>query len=656
MGGPGFLSRASAWAPLLTFLLFSCSLDRGALSFGDAGTPDGGGGLVCPPGYEDANGDPSDGCECQFIAEMDVCNGLDDDCDPTSADGSEDESLGAACDGRDDDFCSNGTTGCGPDGTVTCMGDVATPELCDDTLGDENCNGTVDEGCACTGSETRPCGLSEGACMEGVQTCVGGTWSDCEGGVDPIDELCNGADDNCNGMIDEPFPTLGASCVVGDGVCRRMGRNVCNGAMDGVTCSEMPGTPSDEQCNGMDDDCDAMVDETFTDLGDACTVGTGACARSGTRICNARGTGTRCSATAGSAGSETCNGMDDDCDGMTDEGLGLGDACTEGTGDCERSGSVVCASGGGTECDATPGAAGSEACGGGDEDCDGNTDEGFMLGTSCMVGTGDCQATGMIVCDGASSTRCNATEGTAGTEVCGGGDEDCDGNTDEVSESCTTNGCSGTRPCGGMCTPDAGEVEAEICDDADQDCDGMVDEDFDIGDACVDGLCAGTWACAPGGGRTCIAISGGSESCNAEDDDCDGNIDESDACGSSCSVVGSFGGSIYLACTNQGTLDEAEAWCATRGGPWRIASLETNEEVTEVYAMVSSINSRWWVGLRATGDDWVWESGADAPDSGTPPWRSDPDPGETCGHLRSGELDDEPCDTDRRVICEAPAP
>ena len=641
-------------------LSFGCSLDRGALHFGDAGRLDAGdAGLICPPGYVNANRDPSDGCECQFISELDVCNGLDDDCDPESADGSEDESLGVACDGRDPDFCAGGRTGCGLDGEVVCMDDEPTPELCDGLMGDENCNGTVDEGCDCVGSETRPCGLDVGACMEGVQTCEDGTWSSCVGGVDPVDERCNGLDDNCDGTTDEPWPGLGATCVVGRGECRRSGNNICNPTADGIVCSVEPGAPSTEQCNNLDDDCDGRVDEDFGNLGDACSAGVGACVRMGTFVCNPGGTATQCSASAGMGGTEACNGIDDDCDSRVDEGLGLGDACSNGTGDCRREGVIVCAAGGLTTCNAVAGTPGTERCGAGDEDCDGRTDEGFMLGTACMSGVGDCAASGMVVCDGPTSTRCNAMEGTPGTEMCGGGDEDCDGNTDEITTSCRVNGCNGTQMCGGMCTPNPGEVDPETCDGSDEDCDGMTDEDFDLGSSCTSGSCTGRWQCDGSGGRECDVSGGGtSESCNAADDDCDGDIDEGTVCGASCSVVGGHGGSIYLACTGSRDLGDAEDYCAARGA-WRIASLETDAERQAVADLVAPINgNQWWVGLRATAGDWSWASGTDEDDAGTPPWASDPGPGASCGALAASSrlLTTLSCGTTRRFICEAPAP
>ncbi|HPA57059.1 MAG TPA: hypothetical protein PLT70_06485, partial [bacterium] len=75
-------------------------------------------------------------------------------------------------------------------------------------------------------------------------------------------ELCNGIDDTCDGLTDDSFAELGNSC--GTGMCGG-GAMVCSD--DGLSeiCSTMPGGPSDssnpEECNGIDDDCDGETDE-----------------------------------------------------------------------------------------------------------------------------------------------------------------------------------------------------------------------------------------------------------------------------------------------------------------------------------------------------------------------------------------------------------
>ena len=139
-------------------------------------------------------------------------------------------------------------------------------------------------------------------------------------------------------------------------------------------CSEKPGEPGLETCDGVDDDCDGEVDEGF-DLGAACTSGLGACEVPGVLVCSAPQR-TQCDAVPGTPQAEARNGIDDDCDGVVDNGLGLGDACTVGVGACLSAGLVVCDALFGTTCSATPGLPSMESCDGVDDDCNGATDEG----------------------------------------------------------------------------------------------------------------------------------------------------------------------------------------------------------------------------------------------------------------------------------------
>jgi len=195
-------------------------------------------------------------------------------------------------------------------------------------------------------------------------TCHDGLDNDCDGLVDFADPacqktdeagLCNGLDDDNDVQVDEDFLGLGDLCTVGVGFCERQGTMVCNKAGNGTECSVIPGpksvenTPGTGKCvDGIDNNCDGkvdlddpncqtaeicdgldnngngLVDETFANLGQPCSVGVGECASAGAFICSADKTGTLCNAAPklgtpeGPAGVTCADGIDNDCDGLTD--------------------------------------------------------------------------------------------------------------------------------------------------------------------------------------------------------------------------------------------------------------------------------------------------------------------------------------------------
>jgi Putative metal-binding motif len=174
-------------------------------------------------------------------------------------------------------------------------------------------------------------------------------------------EKCNGADDDCDGKIDEDFPGLGVACDDGEkGVCKGEGVISCNTAETGTECklTTNGGSASTEVCNSLDDDCDGKVDETLDCDDTPCTP----------------------------TGSEVCNAVDDDCDDKVDEAdPNLGHECGKNIGVCTPgmqrcvAGMLRCVGG------VMPGV---EICNGKDDDCDGEIDNEAPCpeGNACIEG------------------------------------------------------------------------------------------------------------------------------------------------------------------------------------------------------------------------------------------------------------------------------
>ena len=373
----------------------------------------------------------------------------------------------------------------------------------------KTCNSGDTQACYTGGPGTQDVGV----CQAGKRTCVDGTWGACVGEIIPKGEECNNIDDDCNGQVDDregcqkctqdqDCPPERSSCRAGvcillckdDSICvdqERCLQGFCQPCLDGGRRS------SKEVCNGKDDDCDGVVDNGLAPRscynGPAGTAGVGRC-KAGTQACKG-GVWGACTDEVKPA-TETCNGKDDDCDGSIDEipsqSCYGGPSGTAGKGVC-RQGTRSCRNAQWTSCvgEVRPS---TESCNTKDDDCDGSIDEGCSCvdgkTRSCGTNTGLCR-TGTQTCRGGQWGSC-VGEIKPKTEICEGSvDEDCDGQVDEgcscvdrKTRTCgkNTGECkTGTETCqGGQWGSCVGEVKpaTEICNGKDDNCDGKIDETY----------------------------------------------------------------------------------------------------------------------------------------------------------------------------------
>jgi hypothetical protein len=275
-------------------------------AYQDGSTADGDGGDGGPA----TDGTPTDARPpCIPPGTPEVCNELDDDCD-----GLIDEDFDLSNDPFNCGECGNICAE--PNADVVCQAGECVrlncwvgykdldpdepgceyrcpvyPETPEDCNGiDEDCDGETDEPADLVAPPADLCRDTAGTPCENVAPVCATrgnppvtTWycdyppqvefdPDLPNGIVLQETLCDGHDGDCDGVADDPFTDLGQTCDNGAmGACRDVGIRACdpNDATQtycdfSVLPDPDPLAPRPEMCNGVDDDCDGIVDNPDT--------------------------------------------------------------------------------------------------------------------------------------------------------------------------------------------------------------------------------------------------------------------------------------------------------------------------------------------------------------------------------------------------------
>ena len=459
--------------------------DPGAacLSYGDAGsfcgTPcqdD----AACPEGYVCGGAAATGHCTPQEPGDC-SCNTL-----------ATQLSLETTCNATNEAGSCQGVRACTQEGLSACDAALPATELCDGL--DNDCDGETDGENALDCVQYYPDTDGDGFGI-GVGQCLcenpgpgwgaaGGDCNDLSTAVFPgASEVCNFADDDCNGLTDDNsalgctnyYPDTDGDGYGGDAaeecLCSPPTSDFLTVGGDCDDLKQETNPEATEVCDGVDNNCDGFIDEEnavgctvyYVDK-DGDTYGQNSkfkCLCSPDTLYTAV-KGGDCNDTKPEIHPlvpEVCNALDDNCDGETDEDGTLGcavffkDADEDGIGDSEDS-KCFCApqfpytASAGGDCndgssDAVPG--GIEICDGLDNDCDGGTDNGGGL-IGCtdyyVDGDGDTFGTGLPAClclpDGTHNAvqggDCNDDDESAypgAQETCAAGDENCNNQINE---------------------------------------------------------------------------------------------------------------------------------------------------------------------------------------------------------------------------------
>jgi predicted CxxxxCH...CXXCH cytochrome family protein len=420
---------------------------------------------------------------------------IDNDCDRQI------DSLDSTCkdpclDKDGDGYGVNGHPTCPNGSEVDCDDSKKTinPGMFDDNCDnvDNNCSGTADDEyiSSQTSCGTGACAaIGERSCQNGVEvnTCVSGS-PQIEGPMGDVS--CGDSSDNdCDGLADMTDSSCLTSCLDDDE--DGYGENddpSCQ--FSGFDCDDFnpdinPGM-LDDNCDTIDNSCSGTPDDDYEIISTSC--GTGACSSAGQMICQDGIEVDTCSPGSAAASDVTCDGIDDDCDGIMDEDYQTS-VTNCGISICFSTGLMTCQ--GGNEVDTcvpgallTEGPPGDPSCSDSlDNDCDGLTDSSDDACISVMSATSsDNDGDGFTVLDG----DCNDNDNTMypfAPKLCDGKDNNCDGKRDFTTDEDKDN--DGVPWCRDDCDDDnpfifpgnqEGPVGDPSCSDGfDNDCDRLTD-------------------------------------------------------------------------------------------------------------------------------------------------------------------------------------